>query len=428
MVQIIISESNLLNIVKATTSHMGPRLISHGERVAFILYKMMQAEGGYSPEQIKNICMLGVLHDVGAYKTEEIDRMMEFESHNVWEHSIYGYIFMKAFSPLKPLCDSILYHHLSYDLLKDSACKNKDIADKIHLADRIDILIHNKQGPQLSKILQPLAGHTFSAEGVELFFRADKEFGIVSALEDGSAVAEINQVIGGFTFTGAEVTQYLHMIVNFIDFRSEFTVAHTMMTVQFSVEIARHMHLDTLQQTKIYWGAQFHDLGKIVTPVEILEKQGGLTRGEMEIMKQHVVHSREILETFIDPEILEIAVRHHETLDGSGYPQGLTAEQLTTEQRILAVGDVMSALLGKRSYKKQFSKDTTLNILTQMARNHKLCPDAVEVVTQHFDEIVNRAQKCANRNLEQYRRFWDEFLSLQQYINRTYPQTLNQAV
>ena len=424
----IISESNLLAIIKATASPIDLRLISHGERVAFILYKMMQAEGGYSPRQMKDICMLGLLHDIGAYKTEDIDRMVEFESHDVWSHSIYGYIFMKAFSPLGDLCDSILYHHLSYDLLGTSPCNNKDIADKIHLADRIDILIRSGLSTKLYGILRSLAGKTFSPGGIELFCRADREFGIVKSLEDKSAVTEINGVFRGLVFTYTELTQYLHMLVNFIDFQSEFTVAHTMMTAQLSVEIARLMKLSPLQQDKIYWGAQFHDLGKIAIPLKILEKPGSLTPDEMEIMKQHVVHSREILAPFLDTEILEIAVRHHEKLDGSGYPDGLTAKQLTAEQRILAVGDVMSALLGKRSYKDQLDKDTTLSILNQMASRRKLCPEAIGVVTEHFDEIIARAGSCANRELEQYHRFGEEYNSLWQQIGRAYPETIGAAV
>ena len=145
-------------------------------------------------------------------------------------------------------------------------------------------------------------------------------------------------------------------------------------------------------------------------------------------MKQHVVHSREILTPFLDTEILEIAVRHHEKLDGSGYPDGLTAKQLTAEQRILAVGDVMSALLGKRSYKDQLDKETTLSILNQMADRRKLCSDAMCVVTEHFDEIVVRAGGCANRDLEQYHRFGDEYNNLWQQIASAYPETIGAAV
>lgn len=419
----IISESNLLAIIRATAAPIDPRLIAHGERVAFILYKMMQAEKGYSPKQRKDICILGLLHDIGAYKTEEIDRMVVFESHDVWEHSIYGYIFLKAFSPLGELCDSVLYHHLAYDLLRDSSCRNKDIAEKIHLADRVDILVRDNEDVEINGILSSLEGQTFSDRVVELFYQADREFGIVNSIKDKSAMKIIRQAFSEFTFTYAELGQYLHMLVNFIDFRSEFTVAHTMMTVQFSVEIARLMKLSRKQQEKIYWGAQFHDLGKIAIPTEILEKPGGLTTEEMEIMKLHVVYSREFLVPFLDAEILEIAVRHHEKPDGSGYPDGLTAEQLTTEQRILAVADVLSALLGKRSYKESFDKEATLGVLNRMAQNRKLCPEVVGVVNGHFDEIVACATKYVSRDIDEYNHFWEEFNSLRQHIGEAYPET-----
>ena len=58
--------------------------------------------------------MLAMLHDIGAYKTEKIDQMFIFETKNIWQHAIYGYLFIKNFSPLDKLAPAILYHHLDY--------------------------------------------------------------------------------------------------------------------------------------------------------------------------------------------------------------------------------------------------------------------------------------------------------------------------
>ena len=72
-----------------------------------------------------------------------------------------------------------------------------------------------------------------------------------------------------------------------------------------------------------------HDLGKIATPLSILEKPGRLTDEEMEIMRQHVILSGKIIEGCVDDEIVKIAVRHHEKLNGKGYPLGIGEESLT---------------------------------------------------------------------------------------------------
>ena len=86
--------------VKRTLNKVDPRLVEHGERVAYIALKILEeAEGEISHEMLKNVLLVCLIHDIGAYKTEEIDCIVEFESRNVWEHSIYGSLFLKMFSP-----------------------------------------------------------------------------------------------------------------------------------------------------------------------------------------------------------------------------------------------------------------------------------------------------------------------------------------
>lgn len=78
---------NIINIIRKTLGLVDERLINHGDRVACIVYKMLNFENKHSQEEITDICTLGILYDIGAYKTEEIDHMVEFETKNVWNYS-----------------------------------------------------------------------------------------------------------------------------------------------------------------------------------------------------------------------------------------------------------------------------------------------------------------------------------------------------
>ena len=109
----IIRKENIVHILRQTLSMVDPRLISHGERVSYIVLKMLQYEGKHSPPEILNRCMLAVVHDIGAYKTEEIDRMVEFETESVWDHSIYGYLFVKNLSPLAGYADAFYINRIT---------------------------------------------------------------------------------------------------------------------------------------------------------------------------------------------------------------------------------------------------------------------------------------------------------------------------
>ncbi len=77
-------------------------------------------------------------------------------------------------------------------------------------------------------------------------------------------------------------------------------------------------------------------------------------------MRSHVSITEDILGGTIAPDITKIAVRHHEKLDGSGYPRGLTEKELSMEEQVVAIADIVSALLGTRSYKEAYSKDKDL--------------------------------------------------------------------
>lgn len=108
----LISSSNIIQILKKALDSVDPRLVDHGERVGYLVAKMLEARGGVTEKQIVDCYVLGLLHDIGAYKTEEIGEMMRFESVDVWNHSIYGYLFLKTAGPMGNLADAVLCHHV----------------------------------------------------------------------------------------------------------------------------------------------------------------------------------------------------------------------------------------------------------------------------------------------------------------------------
>ena len=160
-----------------------------------------------------------------------------------------------------------------------------------------------------------------------------------------------------------ECEDYLKMMIYAIDFRSQHTVTHTITTTSISTNTARIIGMSDDQVQRIYYGALLHDLGKIGIPVEILEFPGKLSPQAMKIMRSHVSITEDILGGTIAPDITKIAVRHHEKLDGSGYPRGLTEKELSMEEQVVAIADIVSALLGTRSYKEAYSHEKALAMI-----------------------------------------------------------------
>ncbi|WP_317933352.1 HD-GYP domain-containing protein [Halioxenophilus sp. WMMB6] len=121
-------------------------------------------------------------------------------------------------------------------------------------------------------------------------------------------------------------------------------------------------------------GALLHDVGKIRVHDNILHKPGGLTPEEWEEMKRHVTYGEEFLcqDDSLAPEIIEICAQHHERLDGSGYPRGLSAEQLPLHTRMASVADVYDAVTADRVYHQGMAPTTALKKMLEWSDAQQL--------------------------------------------------------
>ncbi len=108
-----ISSKNIVLLICDTLKLLNRTLIEHGERTAYIVYKMLEAEGSYELFEIADYAFLAMIHDMGAYKTEKMEDLILFETKNYMPHSIYGYLFLKYLSPLEKEPKILLYHHIN---------------------------------------------------------------------------------------------------------------------------------------------------------------------------------------------------------------------------------------------------------------------------------------------------------------------------
>lgn len=151
-----------------------------------------------------------------------------------------------------------------------------------------------------------------------------------------------------------------------IDAKSKWTAGHSERVTNLALKMGHAMGLPAKSLEIIHRGGLLHDIGKIGTPLTILDKPGKLEPGEMQTMRDHVntgVHILEPIPCF--REALPIVAQHHEWFDGSGYPAGLAGENINLNARILAVADCYDAMVSDRPYRKGLPKRQALGILTQ---------------------------------------------------------------
>jgi len=146
------------------------------------------------------------------------------------------------------------------------------------------------------------------------------------------------------------------------------TFCHTMMVAGHTTQFSNVLGLSAQDRDLLGLSALVHDLGKVRIPLSILDKPGKLTPAERELVNKHPVYSREILResTDVPADVYDIAVSHHEYLDGSGYPDGLSGDGISEFVRIITICDIYSALTEKRAYKDSMSPRQAFAILFDM--------------------------------------------------------------
>lgn len=407
-----VNPHSIVTIIRNTCNFIHPTLINHGARVAYIAYHMQPVLKRYDEIEQRDIMLLALLHDIGAYKTDEIARLVQFETKNVMAHSVYGYLFLAHYSPLSALAPAVLYHHVPWRQLlhtPEASDKIREISQVIQLADRIDVCMNyeHRSWPQCLELIHASSGTLFSPALIQAVFPQSDRPPFHIPLEQEDLMRDWFPSV--LPYLPCEMVGLMEMLIYMIDFRSRHTVTHTITTAGISLELARRMGLDETHVSKVVCGALLHDLGKIGIPIEILEYPGKLSPQAMTIMRTHVDITEQILGGQIEEGITRIALRHHEKLDGSGYPRGLTENDLTPGERIVAVADIVSALSGVRSYKDSFSKERILSILGDMRGSGLLDPDIVCLMERDFDLIMDViAQRCRPM-LEQYDSIQEEF-------------------
>lgn len=135
---------------------------------------------------------------------------------------------------------------------------------------------------------------------------------------------------------------------------------------------AKAMKIDRETMHQAMVGALLHDIGKIMVPDHILHKPGKLSDDEFTRMKHHVIFSRELLKKTpgIFPLTVDVAAQHHERIDGSGYPEGLTGCQICREGKMVAITDVYDAITADRCYHKGLSPTAALKKLLEWSGTH----------------------------------------------------------
>ncbi len=210
--------------------------------------------------------------------------------------------------------------------------------------------------------------------------RATATSGVLSELkEQSSSIQEIRELAEFYNRAAASVRagtenleaaylEFVGSLANALDARDRYTAGHSRRVSQLSCAIASGMGLAQTDVDRLRIGALLHDIGKIGIADDVLQKPGRLSAKEFEVVKQHVVIGRRILEGVqgFAPFLAAVEL-HHENWDGSGYPHGQAGEETFIDARIIHVADAYDAMTTHRSYRRGLSHHQAVTELVKFA-------------------------------------------------------------
>jgi HD-GYP domain-containing protein (c-di-GMP phosphodiesterase class II) len=360
---------------------------------------------GLKDEEKFDLCSYSLLHDNGLIESfcnftsqSELNKKEDyFNFVNFSEHCSIGENNIKEFPFLTKQKDIILYHHENYDgsgLFGKKADEIPLFAQLISFADTLDTtfelsnICYDKKELILAFVLEN-EKKLFSTQIVDVYKTLSNSFLFWGDLEFFDEVNPLEKILPNFAID-VSLDKFLSITKIFskiIDGKSKFTAKHSVDLEEKSLRLVEYFNLDEETKLKIQIASNLHDIGKLGTPNTILDKEGSLSQKELFEIKKHAYLTHSILSKIDNfSDITKWASAHHEKLDGSGYPFGLTSNELGLEERIVSCLDFYQALVEDRPYRNSMSHNQAISILRKNLSDYKIDIDIINAIDIVFND------------------------------------------
>ncbi len=200
-----------------------------------------------------------------------------------------------------------------------------------------------------------------------------------------------------------ELSQDIKYEVSILGGLDIFTDAHVQGVVDTTTKICEHMKMDYATLKHCVLCAYLHDVGKIMIPNEILQKAGKLTDEEFEIMRSHTIYGYDIcMKRKETKKYAPVARWHHESFDGSGYPDKLVGNQIPFDASLIKVADVYDALTRRRQYKEGFKQSKAVGMMIDDVKKNRMSAKILIYLVEYIlDELYYKIYNTKS-NIEQF--------------------------
>jgi HD-GYP domain-containing protein (c-di-GMP phosphodiesterase class II) len=375
--------SNALDIIEEEMVGASER---HSMRVA-ALCAAMGKRLGYEGEALQALSVCALFHDNALTEYNLSVMKGALREQGLIMHCENGQKNIEAWLPFKNSIEGyILYHHERGNGKGPFGKREGEYpmeAALIAAADIVDVTCHLQREPAagLSRLKASIESQaeSYSTKPAIAALLDVLDAEMLESLRDENISQTLQQCLPPWDaeMTDPAIVRIANFISRVIDFKSEFTRMHTTQIANRAWLMANHYGYGHEERAALFLAASLHDIGKIATPSEILEKQGPLDSEEFLIIKNHVKLTHDWLGQVPNFEpVRSWAADHHEKLNGSGYSNGKKENELDFNARLIACLDIYQAVCEPRPYHRARPHSDTMMILNDMA-NKGLVDDKI---------------------------------------------------
>ena len=364
--------------------------IHHSRRLAVMAWRVgrcLQLDDA----DLEDLLIAALLHDCGVSSPAEYLKTVScYNWQGEDEHCHRGAAFIKSCTLLSEYSNMVRYHHTPWAQLHplNIAERHKLFANILYCVDRSyvgyhaicramgdDNVINHKS--EILAGFRHLPKDAVAPDVYEAFLHVARTDGFWISLYPNfldAALSPLHLKPGHERpATLAQMRNVGTLISRLVDIKSHFTHDHSERVSVIAVDLAERLGLDATTTKELELAALLHDVGKQSAPERVLSKPGALDDKERAIIKRHTIGSEMVLKMlFPEHRLVTWAANHHEKLDGSGYPFGLSGDELDIPSRILTVSDIFQALTQERPYRGRMSCDDAMDLMGTMVAKGEL--------------------------------------------------------
>ena len=228
-------------------------------------------------------------------------------------------------------------------------------------------------------------------------------------------------VLGNKRISIQELSEEIRCEIDVLGGLDIFTDAHVQGVVRTTTKICERMNMEYDEMKKCILSAYLHDVGKIKVPAEILQKNGKLTDDEYYEMKKHTIYGYDICMEYRNfRDLAKIVRAHHESFDGTGYPDGLVGNNIPFEASVIKVADVYDALTQRRQYKEGYRQTRALEIMLGDVKKGRMSGRIMLYLMEALLEEVHENIEVHANNVSQYKENLETLHELEKIYKNIY--------